>query len=162
MVTFKFHWICKPRLLICVQVKPGLFCFVCSCKFVPPNDSLRSALSHIPRFLSQQMTCSLEVSEHCQVIVQTEIMLPKGAVISIDIEKTSDSVWINGLLRRLHQSKKNVKSQNCRTLDTKPTPEHTNWKREHSEFLGTKIGKPQWKVIFPIVFPFLSLTCSTG
>ena len=28
----------------------------------------------------------------------------KGAVISIDIEKACDSVWINGLLKKLHQS----------------------------------------------------------
>ena len=72
------------------------------------------------RLLYRLKLCCQEVERNKQ----------KRAVICIDFEKAFDSVWINGLLKKLHQS--GVKTpETDRRHSQKPTPEHTNWKREH-------------------------------
>ena len=77
--------------------------------------------------------------------------------ISIDF----DSVWINGLLKKLHQS--GVKSKHLKLIADILKNRHLSIQigNENTDCFGTKIERPQRSVISPILFIFLSVTCST-
>ena len=74
----------------------------------------------------------------------------KGAVISIDFEKAFDSVWINGLLSKLHQSGGKGKLLELIADFLKNRHLSIQMGNKNSEFFCTKIVLPQGNVISPL------------
>ena len=104
------------------------------------------------RLLYRLKLCCQEVKRNKQ----------KRAVISIDFEKACDPVWINGLLKKLHQS--GVKGKLMKLIADILKNYHLSIQsgNENTDCFGTKIELPQRSVISTILFIFLSVTCSTG
>ena len=99
------------------------------------------------RLLYRLKLCCQEVKKNKQ----------KGAVISIDFEKAFDSVWINGLLKKLHQS--GVKDKLLKLIAVILKKRHLGIQigNENTDCFDTKIELPQRSVIPTILFIFFCL-----
>ena len=96
------------------------------------------------RLLYRLKLCCQEVKRNNQ----------KGAVISIEFEKAFDSVWINGLLKKLHQSGVKDKLLNLIADILKNRHLSIQIGNENTDCFGTKIELPQRSVISSILFIF--------
>ena len=112
-------------------------------------------------FQSHRITVMLlyRLKLSCQEVKRNK---QKGAVISIEFEKAFDSVWINGLLKKLHQS--GVKDKLLKLIADILKNRHLSIQigNENTDCFRTKIELPQRSVISTILFFFLSVTCSMG
>ena len=77
-----------------------------------------------------------------------------GALISIDFEKASESVWINGLLQKIYQS--GVRGKFIKLIESilKSRQLSIEIGNLRSQCFGAKDGLPQGSVLSPILFVF--------